>query len=190
MESNQKGRFKIVTPMEFRDAFIEIVQREENQLFNLWRKVTEYTSFMLGTNSKDDLLRQVAGKLSLKYYKEYWHLDAIFYDRLDKKHFEQPNATYAEYICVALEHENAITRSCEEMNKLSVFNAPLKILITYPPSKSEEEKYLSEYRAILQQSAIFNDFSTSRKQLVVFGYKNNSIAWNFYLYNRTKFEPI
>ncbi len=89
-----------------------------------------------------------------------------------------------------IEHENEITTSYEEMNKLCIFNTPLKVLITYP-YRNGTEKYLREYVDIVQRADIFGDFSTKQKHLVIFGKKEyNEVKWDFYIYINGSFVKL
>ena len=122
----------------------------------------------------------VAEILNLRYYREYWSLDAVFYKKKDER-FQLPYLC-AECLPVIIEHENSIDGSYLEMNKLSIFNSPLKVLITYPEGQ-EKKAYLKTYAEILHKADIFDDFSTKRKHLVVFGTKENEkISWEFLVY--------
>jgi hypothetical protein len=116
------------------------------------------------------------------YSADYYTLVCIYYTERDTDHFS-PDTTYAKYICIALEHENDIRGSAIEMNKLQLFNAPLKVLITYTQHASERAAYLESYTKILRGADIFGDFATHRRQLVVFGDKQETtVNWRFYVY--------
>jgi hypothetical protein len=88
--------------------------------------------------------------------------------------------TYGTCISVALEHENDPTYTHVEMNKLQIVNAPLKVLIAYPNSRSHGDKMLEGYREIVSAADIFNDISTSRPQLVRFGFPGP--PWQGFVY--------
>ena len=76
------------------------------------------------------------------------------------------------------------------MNKLSIFNSLLKVLITYPEGQ-DKNAYLNAYAAILKKADIFDDFSTKRKHLVVFGRKENKrTSWEFFLYKNRDWSNI
>ena len=144
---------------------------------------------MIGKKSDDrSLLHMVAEILKLKYYREYWSLDAVFYKKKDER-FEPPYLC-AEYLPVVIEHENSIDGSYLEINKLSIFNSPLKVLITYPEGQ-DKNAYLNTYAEMLKKADIFDDFSTRRKHLVVFGTKEDKrTLWDFYVYKNGNFSLI
>jgi hypothetical protein len=163
----------------FKAAFLEVATEHEAQLLNLWDDATAYTSYML--SGQGSFLATVAKQLSLAYFPGYWSLDAIFYRHKLTSYFH-PSATYAESLLVALEHENNARTAHSEISKLSLFNCPLKVLITYPNPR-DGETLLSEYADIACRADIFHDFSILRRQLVVLGLRNaGSISWQFKLY--------
>jgi hypothetical protein len=180
----------IISPEVFAHAFFLLQDDFESKLVESWEYPGRFTNKMIGRKADDkSFLHMVADILNLKYYREYWSLDAVFYKKEDKEHF-QPPFLCAEYLPVVIEHENSIDGSYLEMNKLSIFNSPLKVLITYP-EEQDKNKYLDCYAQILKNADIFNDFSTKRKHLVVFGTRqDNRTSWEFYVYQNGKFSLI
>ena len=122
--------------------------------------------------------------------KDYYGLDCIFYSERDVMHFPANQYIYVKFITVAIELENDIHSTAIEMNKLQLFNSPLKVLATYPKA-SEKQAYLDRYSTIMQEADILQDFSTHRKQLVIFGTTNKVTAsWTFHVYEDGKFKSI
>ena len=79
------------------------------------------------------------------------------------------------------------------MNKLQLFNAPLKVLITYTQTELERKTYLDRYAKIIKWADIFNDFSTHRKQIVIFGSRDEdykAVVWHCYVYDKSGFEVL
>ncbi len=68
----------------------------------------------------------------------------MFYEERGTDHIGN-HATYAKWISVALEHENTGAHSHETINKLQLFNAPLKVLITYAAEGTETDSLLRKY---------------------------------------------
>ncbi|HRR96449.1 MAG TPA: hypothetical protein P5150_06965 [Candidatus Ratteibacteria bacterium] len=180
----------IITPELFKNVFLLALTDFESKLVKYWDTPGEFTKIMIGkTLSDKSMLHLMADILKLKYYREYWSLDAVFYEKEDKEHFQLPFLV-AEYLPVVIEHENAISGSCLEMNKLSIFNSPLKVLITYPETE-DKNKYLNWYTEILKKADIFDDFSTKRKHLLIFGYKKEEKTfWEFYTYQNKTFSLL
>jgi hypothetical protein len=92
------------------------------------------------------------------------------------------HATYAKWISVALEHENSGAHSYETMNKLQLFNTPLKVLITYAAEGTDADSLLRKYERIMAAADVFNDFANLRQQLVILGTPKTVGEWRFYQY--------
>lgn len=167
----------------FKEAFLKVVSAGEERILRVWDHPKNLTALML--SPQNGLLPDIARELHLKYFREYWSLDAVFYENKDKLYFSE-NDTFAENISVAVEHENNATYSHSEMNKLGLFNTPLAVIITYPGRN--ERKLLNDYSDILKRSDIFSDFGQKRQKLVVFGKSaNQAVAWSFHLFDGEKF---
>ncbi len=178
---------QLITPEMFKAAFLQVASEHEGELLNLWNDAKTYTSYMF--SGEDSLLATVARRLSLAYFSSYWSLDAIFYRQKLTSYFH-PSATYAESLLVALEHENDARIAHCEIRKLSLFNCPLKVLITYPNPR-DAATFLPKYADIVGRADIFKDFSTLRRQLVIFGLWNaGSISWHFYFYYEGVLSPL
>jgi hypothetical protein len=181
---------KIVSPIQFKEAFEKVSSEVTQELIDLWQKPKEYTKFMRST-----ILPRMADELCLEVYchVDYWKLlDAIFYERKDTLHFAD-DMVYAEYITIAVEFENLPRDSRIEMNKLQLFNTPLKVLITYADEATAED-LLAIYARIMNTSDVFSDFSTQRRQLVIFGpdpFKiANQLNWTFHIFDNGSFKSI
>jgi len=121
-----------VSPEQFYSSFLAVAKVYGSQLVQNWEDDREYTRLV-----RYKFLPTLAQRLGLLCYstKDYYTLDAVFYVNADTKHFPPGEWIYVEYISIALEHEhNSGGRygSNVEMNKLQLFNCPLKVLITYP----------------------------------------------------------
>jgi hypothetical protein len=110
----------------------------------------------------------------------------MFYEERGTDHAGN-HATYAKWISVALEHENAGANSFETMNKLQLFNAPLKVLISYAGEGVETDSLLRKYERIMSAADVFDDFATLRQQLVVLGTPKTVQDWRFYAYESDGF---
>lgn len=180
------GEFIIVSPESFKFVFLDEVVKNEAALLDSWNSRKKYTSLMKGQNSS--VLKSVAENLNLQYRSEYWSVDSVFFNKLDRTHFGD-NEFYAEQISVAVEHENNRNGSQGEMNKLGAWNNPLGVLITYR-NHGSDQKYLQMYSEILSKSDWSMNAGPQRKIVVVFGDRaNNSLVWDFFVYNR-KFEKL
>lgn len=140
---------------------------------------------------RDTILPAIAPLLNVKVYSgDYYTLDCIYFTERDTEHFGA-QTTYATHIGIALEHENDIRGTAIEMNKLQLFNAPLKVLITYCQTASERDFYLQCYVKILRAGDIFSDFATLRRHLVIFGSIDETTPrWHFYAYESSGFQEL
>ncbi len=175
-----------ITPNQFKDAFLKAVSLVESQVVELWDEKRDYTALVL-----DIIFPEVAKQLGLSVYNaNYYYLDSIFYAEKDLEHFNSTN-TYAKCISIAMEHEHDIRGTAVEVNKLQLFNAPLKVLITYAQNDSIRSFYLDRYTKIIQGADIFSDIATLRRQLVIFGsVADDVVTWHFYAYEPTGFQVI
>lgn len=178
-----------ITPEQFRDAFSQCVAHHAVDIATLWDRYKDYTTFVRGT-----VLPSIAAKLALQAHcSDYYTLDAVFYEVNDDKHFD-PATKYAKYIAVAIEHENDARSTYTEMNKLQLFNSPLKVLITYNSGKDNDKQLrtlMAEYATIVNEADVFGDFSELRRTLLIVGEKPDEVPrWRFFTYQEGKFEEI
>lgn len=175
---------RLITPLQFKDYFKIVVEESERTISELWNKFPDYSRLMLGTYEKPGLLNEVAKKLNLQSTINYWSFDSIFYTELITEFFSD-DYLYVNYASVAIEHENVINYSHNEISKLSLLNCPLKVLITYPKKETDIETYLTHYAKIIKLADVFNDFSSLRKQLIIFGesFEDYHNKWSYYVYN-------
>jgi hypothetical protein len=138
-----------ITPIEFRDAFASVVCERATELHGQWRNNAAYSAFV-----RAEVLQPIAARLALRAWclRDYFHLDAVFYEERDEEHFAA-HETWAKAISVAIEHENARgPGTYREMNKLQLFNAPLKVLITYTSDNKQANALLGEYSKIIRDA--------------------------------------
>jgi hypothetical protein len=96
-------------------------------------------------------------------------------------------ASYANWVSVAIEHENDASKADETMNKLQLFNAPLKVLITYAQPGAATESLLRKYENVIRASDVFKDIATLRQQLVILGTPKTVAEWRLYAYENDGF---
>jgi len=175
----------IVLPEQFKEAFLKVITAKDAEIVSIWRgPLSPFTKKMR------ELLPDIASHLGLNIYNdEYYTLDAVFYEEKDTMHFSA-DYTFAKYIAVALEHENRLMGTEIEINKLQLFNAPLKVLITYA-EEDQKKKYLDIYSRIISEADVFGDISTHKKQLVIFGQCDGTRSeWSFHVYQDGRFVAI
>ena len=176
--------FAPISPSAFYGAFLDVTSSHDRALSEARTHCPEFTRVMLS-----DIFPEIASRLGLCCYAhEYYTLDAIFYVEADSKHFGK--GTWAKYISVALEHENTPKWSVCEVNKLQILNAPLKVLITYPRNREHASELLGQYAEIIADADPFEDIGTLRRQLVIFGFKEDILQWEAYAYAGRSFTPV
>lgn len=179
---------KKITPNQFKEAFLKVVESElyKPKLVAFWDEGKKYTPFMI-----ENVFPAIAGELGISVYPgNYYYLDSVFYSERDTEHFGA-TTTYAKSISIAMEHENKIEGTAIEMNKLQLYNAPLKVLITYAQNPTIRKNWLNCYTKIVQGADVFGDFATLRRQLIIFGsITDDVITWCFYAYESSGFQEI
>ncbi|HEY3850525.1 MAG TPA: hypothetical protein VGL87_06130, partial [Steroidobacteraceae bacterium] len=156
---------KTISPRDFRNAFVDVMKVEHDD----FRAAVSFEAKSFTFFMRSNIFPKVARHLGLMAWnKDYYALDGIFYEERGRDNAGK-FTTYAKWISVALEHATRPSRTHEEINKLQMFNAPLKVLITYVAEGAETESLLAKYEAIIRDADIFNDIATVRKQLVILG---------------------
>jgi hypothetical protein len=175
----------IVAPESFHAAFLHAAGLHAARLQQDYNDSRSYTKLI-----REQVLGTIATRLGLHVYaSDYYTLDAIFYAEADEVRFKR--GTYAKRIAVAFEHENDSTRSYEEMNKLQLFSASLKVLVTYAKSGAEQQSLLRMYAEIIAEADLFDDIATLRRQLVIFGEAGPTApTWSGYAWGRGGFERL
>jgi hypothetical protein len=172
-----------ITPREFRNAFVAVMQSEHDSFRTAVGFETKSYNFFMRTT----IYPRVARQLGLQSWnKEYYTLDGMLYEERGVDATGK-YATYANWISVAIEHENDSARAHENMNKLQSFNAPLKVLITYATDGPASETLLRKYENLIKSSDVFNDVATLRQQLVILGTPKTVREWRFYAYENDGF---
>jgi hypothetical protein len=171
------------TPRDFHDAFLAVMKAEKDAFRTaLGFEAKSYKYFMRST-----IYPKIARHLGLSSWnKEYYTLDGMFYEERGVDATGK-FASYANWVSVAIEHENDSSRAQETMNKLQMFNAPLKVLITYAASGAATESLLRKYENTVKASDVFNDVATLRQQLVIIGTPKTAGDWRMYAYENDGF---
>jgi hypothetical protein len=174
---------KIVTPRDFRNAYASVMKAE----LASFRAAVHFEAKSFAYFMRTDILPKVARHLGLLAWgKEYCTLDAIFYEERETQQV-RANAMYARWISAAIEHERDARTTYREMNKLQLFNVPLKVLITYAAEGAEADSLLRSYEGIIRAADVFDDFATLRRQLVIFGTPGTAREWRFFAYESDGF---
>jgi hypothetical protein len=172
-----------ITPRDFRNAFAAVMKTEREA----FRAATTFQTKSYNFFMRTSIYPRVARQLGLQAWnKEYYTLDGMLYEERGTDNTGK-YASYANWVSVAIEHENDVSRAQETMNKLQLFNAPLKVLITYVPEGDATDALLRRYESIIRASDVFNDVATLRQQLVILGTPKTVGEWRFYAYESDGF---
>jgi hypothetical protein len=174
---------KKITPRDFRNAFAAVMKAEHDSFRTaVGFEAKSYTYFV-----RSSIFPKIAKHLGLlAWNKEYYTLEGMFYEERGTDNFGN-YTPYAKWISVALEHESKPSKTHEKINKLQMFNVPLKVLITYTAEGAETESLLQRYESVMRDADIFNDTATARQQLVIFGTPKTVQEWRFYAYESDGF---
>ncbi len=172
-----------ITPRDFRNAFVAVMRSEHESFRTALGFETKSYNYFMRTN----IYPKIAKHLNLlSWNKEYYTLNGMFYEERGTDHAGNFTA-FAKWVSVAIEHENIGSRSLETLNKLQLFNAPLKVLITYAAEGADTETLLRKYEKVMSDADVLNDFATLRQQLLIIGTPKTIRKWRFYAYESDGF---
>ena len=179
----------IISPSQFKAALQSVLENPamSKRLYDLWDTSKEYTN--IWEDSDDGVYRQLADALGLHLKREhYGHIDAVFY----KNHYEEfPGSV--DFFSVVIEHENIADISWQEMEKLTVLNSPLKVVVTYPYAQeySANEALAGYAEQIAAIDKVWSNHSAEQRYVVVFDPKNDEDEnWEYYLYEKGGFVKM
>jgi len=169
----------LLNTLSFFTTWKEVCESQVDLLFKNWSNPRTYSSIILDMDNS--VLDQISKKLCINYYREYYSLDAVFYDESDLVPDRPENTTWLRRIRIAFEHENNIDGIYQEISHLLITNCDLRVLVTYP---NVDEKVHLKY---IQDLMIGSNSSSSIPILVIFGWKeeNNYILWEGYEFKQT-----
>lgn len=178
-----------MTPEIFSATFDRIIKKRAREVRRHCASKREFTAFLLdGKRRTRSVCQQVADALDLKYCDQYYRSDAVMFKKRDKKHF--PDDFYAEYLSVVIEAENEARLAKDEVSKLMTLDAPLRVLITYPPPQYRLS-LLPTWTKIVTNADWARDASRRGRLLVICGFlKNNPPRWEYLTYRAGRFVPM
>jgi len=117
-----------INPKEFKKAFEAAFMIHKRSIW--WDTDKRRTSYM-----ESHIYRTIGAYLDLEVEYEYKNIDAVFYDKGNKKGY------YREIdekdILIAVEHENDVKTIKEELKGFTNNNYGLNVLITYTGNREE-----------------------------------------------------
>ncbi len=172
-----------ITPRDFRNAFVAVMKSEHDSFRTALGFETKSYNYFMRTN----IYPKIAKHLNLQSWnKEYYTLNGMFYEERGTDNFGNYTA-FAKWISVAIEHENNGSPALEPLMKLQLFNAPLKVLITYASEGAGTDALLRKYEKAMSDADVLDDFATLRQQLLIIGTPKTIKKWRFYAYESDGF---
>ena len=112
---------------------------------------TELTEFI------SDVIAELASMLGMFHFREYYTIDHVLYrdeDRIAEGLLpygtSRVKGIWLKHICVAVEHENHLDKAggFQELAKLMLINADLKVLMGWAEKYDNYDKFALEYQQI------------------------------------------
>jgi len=167
-----------ITPRDFRNAFVAVMKSEHDSFRTALGFETKSYNYFMRTN----IYPKIAKHLNLlSWNKEYYTLNGMFYEERGTDSFGNYTA-FAKWVSVAIEHENLGSKATETLNKLQLFNTPLKVLITYAAEGADTDALLGKFEKVMSDADVLNDFADVRQQLLILGTPKTIRKWRFYAY--------
>jgi hypothetical protein len=167
-----------ITPRDFRNAFVAVMKSEHDSFRTAIGFETKSYNYFMRTN----IYPKIAKHLNLlSWNKEYYTLNGMFYEERGTDSFGNYTA-FAKWVSVAIEHENLGSKATETLNKLQLFNTPLKVLITYAAEGADTDALLGKFEKVMSDADVLNDFADVRQQLLILGTPKTIRKWRFYAY--------
>jgi hypothetical protein len=175
---------------EFLRAWREVTAiRRDDLLANWSANLTKYTSII--QKDKGCVIDEVAQKLNLKSYNEYYSTDAFLYSEEDLVSDVNPGQKWFRGIKVAFEHEHIYNkRLYEEISHLLILHSELSVLVTYPPPGDFRHlEHLDYFHSIIQGSPRAEELDENENFLLIFGYRD-PLEWKGLVYKNDWWEEI
>jgi len=200
----------IVTAHDFIGLWKNFLQKKLDEGWaDKWKRDNSWTEYIIGNKRSSNCNSPLGNHIveffpaSLNYRTEDGSIDLSVYEEKPlMQFFRLENGSivpftsefYPSNYVIFLEHENKIHDAWREIAKLTYFQAPLKILITYHSKdnitevkRSLETKMLEEsFKSVLSKNASNWPENKSTEYLLIIGGKfENELHWEYLLFNST-----
>jgi len=175
-----------ITASNFFNLWKEILLTRKKLALKYWRHPTEFTSFVM--SGENCVISEIASRLGLYYYANYYSIDAIFYADEDRTLGVVQNITSVQNIKIAFEHENVWDwKLYNEVAHLLITHSDLKVLVSYPNDNYETVfNYLSD---IIKQNRHSKAISDNENFLLILG-SEADFEWSGYIYKFGKWRQL
>ncbi len=131
-----------ISPLQFVRTFQRVFALNRPEVDHHISSKAAWTDFMVGSGSGSfGLLGEMGKSFGYKLEREQYDIDQIWLYRAPKRFLRRKTLQRTHKIVVGpfrwlfvlIEHELGIARWSKSLDKMFPLNAPLKVLITYPP---------------------------------------------------------
>ena len=183
----------MTTSKDFFQAWLNVVN-EPNRLLTLksnWFNNKEYTNEII--TKENSVIEEVGNILDFKIYeRNYYSLDAIFYNELNKVPKINSDTYWFKDIEIAFEHENTFNKDLyQEVAHLLITRCNMRVLVTYP--NNNEESVLDYLHEIISSCDIAKEISKKENFLIILGYyQDGNCKWKgqVYINTKEKWKPL
>lgn len=181
----------MTTAKDFFQAWLTVVEQPERleTLKRIWSNYKAFTSEIIFNSNS--VITDVAKELKLECYnRDYYSLDAIFFNTTDKVPETNENTYWFKDIEIAFEHENTYNYNLfQEVAHLLITRCNLRVLVSYPQNEKEPiSKYLHE---VISSCSIANEIAEKENFLFILGYHyEGKCEWEGWVYASTDWKKI
>jgi uncharacterized protein (DUF2147 family) len=179
-----------MTGEQFFEIWKRVCKKHETQLVKKWNSLPAYTDVIFESAGRNipGIVKQIGEIIDMTVFREYYHLDAVFYDEGDLVKKAPPNKTWGNRtgvwlrkMPIAFEHENNVGSAYQEVSHLITTNAEMKVLVTYA-DETDTDNCATDFQSIVEGV-------DTKPILVIFGYQGESkdtIEWEGYVLDPKK----
>lgn len=181
---------KSPTAHKFLCAWREVASFRQDELVANWYKRKRFTAIV--KEEEDCIVEKMADKIGLTCYAEYYHTDAIFYDKgTDLVPGIPGNQTWVRGIKAAFEHEHSYDNKIyEEISHLLILASLLSVVVTYPPKGDFRDlPHLPCFHSIIKGSPRADELDAKESFLLIFGYLD-PLEWRGLVYKNDWWKEI
>lgn len=171
-----------ISASQFFNAWKEISALQAGTLLCNWSNASAYTDCIF--DNVDSVLMQLAKKLELEYYCNYYSIDAVFFKEQDYVPGIAEQSTSLRKLRIAFEHENYFSSGLfQEVSHLLITNCELRVLVTYPDNNYDWE--MNRLHDLILGAEGSVQISAEGSFLMINGFKSpeNVIHWEGSMFN-------
>ncbi|HLP64755.1 hypothetical protein [Flavobacterium sp.] len=181
----------MTTSKDFFQAWLNVVEQPERlaTLKTIWSNYSEFTNEII--TNENSVIDDISKTIGLKVYKRnYYSLDAIFYNVEDKVPETNSNTYWFKDIEIAFEHENTYNNNLfQEVAHLLITRCNLRVLVSYP--QNDKEPVSNYLHKVISSCNIANEISVKENFLFILGYHyDGKCEWEGWIYQLNEWVKI